>query len=122
MAYRWCLLHLKPSKFQDEYPKFIIRNQKSKYYKGHYNEIKNIIYFYLGNHRSQIDICETILHEWKHYQQNIVGMYDCYFLEYGKNSKNHPYEITAETFAKKKAPICKNWIKENIKQEIKNKL
>jgi hypothetical protein len=118
LAYLWCVSNLKKSKYHNDVPRLIVRSsKKSNSYKGYYKENKNIIVVFSKNHKSILDICETIIHEWKHYQQNISGMYDKYIVLYRRNIKNHPYEITAENFAKKHANECRKFI--NRENKIK---
>jgi len=110
LAYRWCCENLKKSKYHTNYPRIIIISKKIGKLRGYYKEKKNLIVIYTKNHRSILDICRTIIHEWKHYQQDVMKMYDTYIVKYGRNFKNHPYEITAENFAIKHSSECKKWI------------
>ena len=114
LIYSWCKKNLNESKYHDKCPKLIIRNQEDKHYKGYYKAEKNLICVYPKNNKSLLDLCETIIHEWKHYQQDIEYMYDRYIIEYGKTTKNHPYEISAENFGKKHAKNCSEWVRFNI--------
>ena len=111
LAFLWCINNLKKSRFQEKTPKLIIRKNDDKL-KGYYKHSKNIICIYLGNHKDKEDLCETVIHEWKHYQQNMIGMYNRYITKYKRNQKNHPYEITANKFAKKHTNNCKKWIEQ----------
>lgn len=110
LSFLWCEKNLKKSKFHENIPKLIIKKSKDKL-KGYYKHSKNIICIYTGSHSDKRDLCETVIHEWKHYQQDISGMYNRYITKYKRNLKNHPYEITAERFAKKYTNKCY----ENIK-------
>jgi hypothetical protein len=113
LAYCWCLLNLKKSRHWGNFPKIIIKKGTSPKYKGYFSEFKNIICVYLGNHKSILDICDTVLHEWKHHQQDL-SMYDTYITKYGRNFSNHPYERTAENFAIKNSKECKKWVVSEI--------
>ena len=113
LAYIWCLGNLKKSRYHEEPPKFFVRSSKnSNSFKGYYKEKNNLIAIFPRNHRSVLDLCETVIHEWKHYQQNIIGMYDRYETVYRRKGKNHPYEITAEKYAYKHGLACRKWVKE----------
>jgi hypothetical protein len=118
LAYCWCLIHLKRSKYHSDAPKIIIKTQKNEKFKGYFNYKKNIFCIFVKNHKIQDDICQTIIHEWKHYQQNLK-MYDRYIILYGRNFKNHPYEKIAENFAIKNFKKCTEWI--NSKKILSNK-
>ena len=113
LAFNWCIANLRKSKFHEGYPRFIMKSDAGSH-KGYYKHSKNVICIYLGNHKDQKDLIETIIHEWKHYQQNIKVMYRKYITVYRRNNSNHPYEITATKFSKKKSIICNEWIKEQI--------
>ena len=109
LAHSWCVAHLKKSRYHFDVPKLIVRSNSNKKFKGYYKEGKNLIVIFTKSHNSILDICETIIHEWKHYQQNI-SMYDTYLVVYRRNLKNHPYEVTAENFARKHGINCRKWI------------
>lgn len=114
LAFSWCTKNLKKSKFHESHPKFIMKNRDDNL-KGYFKHSKNIICVYLGSHNEKIDLIETILHEWKHYQQDIKGMYRKYITRYKRNNVNHPYEITARNFSKKYIDACYKWVNKNIK-------
>jgi hypothetical protein len=117
LAFVWCSYKMGKSKYHLDLPTLKIFNIKCKEYRGHYDEVKNEIVIYLKNHRSSIDICRTIIHEWKHYQQNILIMYDVYLRVYNRKLKNHPYEISAEKTAIRLGGECKNWVIAILKQK-----
>ncbi len=111
-AYMWCVSNLKKSKYHSGIPRLFIRTKKNNSsLKGYFKVSKNLITVYPENHSTILDLCETIIHEWKHYQQNIASMYDKYEVVYRRKGRNHPYEITAESYAKKHAKECRDWIK-----------
>lgn len=118
LAKEWCKKNLRGSKYHDNFPRIFTKKRENSFYMGNYNSDKNIIYIYLRNNNNLIDICETIIHEWKHFQQDIEMMYDRYIMEYGRNSENHPYERSAENYAKKHSVRCLEWIKKNIKNHV----
>jgi hypothetical protein len=116
LSYEWCIKFLKKSKYHSKVPKLIIRSNFNKDFKGYYKEEKNLIVIFIKSHNSTLDICRTIIHEWKHYQQN-MSMYDKYIIVYKRNLKNHPYEITAENFARKHGLSCRKWINYSSKNK-----
>jgi hypothetical protein len=111
LIYLWCKENLSASRYHEDFPKMILRNKKDDFFRGYYKDKNNLIGIYLKNNRSKKELCETIIHEWKHYQQNISEMYDRYIINYGYDSKNHPYEISAEKYAKRHSKKCLEWIK-----------
>lgn len=113
LSYCWCLMNLKRSKYHESVPKIIIKSGQSERFRGYFNNRKNIICIFLGNHKNFDDICQTVIHEWKHYQQNLK-MYDRYITLYGRNFKNHPYEKVAENFAIKNFEECGEWVNSKI--------
>lgn len=113
LSYCWCLMNLKRSKYHDSAPKIEIKSKKSESFRGYFSPRKNIICIFLENHESFDDICQTVIHEWKHYQQNLK-MYDRYITLYRRNFQNHPYEKVAENFAIKKSKDCLTWINSNM--------
>jgi hypothetical protein len=116
LAYDWCVQNLKKSKFHSGFPKLYKRSvQSNSLLKGYYKEAKNLIAVYLDNNTTALDICETVIHEWKHYQQDIVIMYDKYETVYKRKGNNHPYEISAENYAKRHASNCLSWIQKKFK-------
>jgi len=110
--FQWCKKNLGESRYHDCYPKMITRNVRDDFYKGYYKNEKNLIYIYLKNNKTKIDLCETIIHEWKHYKQNVEGMWDRYT---NVEPRDHPYEIQAEKYAKRHAEKCLKWVEKNIK-------
>jgi hypothetical protein len=117
LAFVWCSYKMGDSKYQLNFPNLKVLNKRSVEFKGHYDEVRNEIVIYLKNHRSSVDICRTIIHEWKHYQQNILVMYDTYLRVYKRKIKNHPYEISAERSAIRLGGECKKWVSEILKKK-----
>ena len=115
LAFVWCSEIMGDSKYHLGFPTLRVLNKRCSEYKGHYDEVKNEIVVYLKNHRSPLDLCRTVIHEWKHYQQNVLVMYDVYLRVYKRKIENHPYEISAEKSAIKLGGKCKTWVVKVIK-------
>jgi len=94
----WCKSKFGESKFNNDFDVKISRKEKGKY--GCYIDDLDIIQINLNVHKSLIELCDTVIHEYTHYLQNMV-MYDKYFLKHNRNYNNHPYEISANNKAKK---------------------
>ena len=116
LAFSWCKENFKPSKFTEGVPKLIIR-KKGILFKGYYNQHKNIICIFLDKHNNLLDICNTVIHEWKHYQQN-PEIYLKYRSKYKKSLNGHPHEISARKFAEKYSRVCKQEIEKIYRSEI----
>jgi hypothetical protein len=83
--------------------------EKYKYDFGAYNHEKNVIYIFLKNAKSLLDVCDTFIHEYTHYKQNIK-MYDSYFRKYSYNYDNHPYEKAANRKANNYKYECRRYV------------
>jgi hypothetical protein len=57
---------------------------------GQYFPYPNTILINPKKHRSLIALCSTIIHEYTHFQQDMVK-----YLEYRNSYENHPYEISS---------------------------
>ena len=94
----WCKAKFGESKFNNDFSVRVSYKDKSKF--GCYLDDLDTIQVNLGTHKSLIELCDTVIHEFTHYQQD-MAMYDMYFLKYNRNYNNHPYEISADKKAKK---------------------
>ena len=94
----WCKAKFGESKFNDDFSVKVSRTDKSKY--GCYLDDLDTIQVNLTMHKSLIELCDTVIHEFTHYLQD-MGMYDVYFDKYNRNYNNHPYEISADNKAKR---------------------
>ena len=94
----WCKEKFGESKFNNDFSVKISRTDKSKF--GCYLDDLDTIQVNLTMHKSLIELCDTVIHEFTHYLQD-MGMYDVYFDKYNRNYNNHPYEISADNKAKK---------------------
>lgn len=94
----WCKEKFGESKFNNDFSVKISRTDKSKF--GCYLDDLDTIQVNLNMHKSLIELCDTVIHEFTHYLQD-MGMYDVYFDKYNRNYNNHPYEISADNKAKK---------------------
>ena len=94
----FCINKWGMSRFHDSLPKLRVYSKPPKDEPetfGYFNEDSNIIIVYIKPHKSMLDICDTIIHEYTHYLQDIIGMYGVYLYKYKRNYENHPYEVTA---------------------------
>lgn len=100
------------SDYHRTFPKLRVHKKSSKYDVkfGEFNYETNTIYLYLSSHDSVVEMCDTIVHEYTHYLQNMDKMYDKYMTKYYKRYDNHPYEITAVNRGKKYKWECLKYI------------
>ena len=96
--FEWCKNKFGESKFNPDFKVKISRKEKDKY--GCYIDDKDVIQINLKAHKTLIELCDTVIHEYTHYLQD-MAMYTTYFLKYNRNYDNHPYEISADNKAKK---------------------
>jgi len=96
--FSWCYNKFGESKFNDNFDVKVSRKEKDKY--GCYIDDMDVIQINLNAHKSLIELCDTVIHEFTHYLQDMY-MYNKYFLKHNRNYDNHPYEISADNKAKK---------------------
>lgn len=94
----WCKEKFGKSKFNPDFTVKICRTKTDRY--GCYYDLDNYIEICPNVHDSLLNLCDTVIHEYTHYLQNMV-MYDNYFLKHKRNYDNHPYEIAADKKGKK---------------------
>lgn len=106
------------SAYQNSFPKLRVYTSNpmsGRELSGTYNPETNLICIYLNNHPSVLELCDTIIHEYTHYLQNIEGMYEKYMTVYYRTYDNHPYEITARNRGAKYKWECYEYILQNEK-------
>lgn len=108
--FEWCENKFGKSKFNEDF-KIKISKAKDRY--GVYMRDKNTIQVNVKAHKSLLELCDTVVHEYTHYLQD-MSMYVEYFLKYNRNYDNHPYEVTANNRAKK----WKKKLREDFKKEF----
>lgn len=114
LALQWCIDKWGKSKYQKNYPKLICYKEKSgRGYIGEYCEEKNIIYIYLIECKSVIELIRTIIHEFTHYKQNIAEKYDV-LAEKFKDKPYHYHPQEKEAF-KREALYCNECKKHLLK-------
>jgi uncharacterized protein YjaZ len=115
----WCIDKFGQSKYYNSSPKLRVYQTDGHSYSdknkagncGHY-DFKGLLTIFLGSNDSIIELCDTVLHEYKHYLMSIRE-YDKLtkeLIKAGCNKKKaaakHPHEKRAVCFAKKWSPIC----------------
>jgi hypothetical protein len=85
----WCIEKYGPSAYANVKTLTINLNPNLECL-GQYFPYPNIIVINPKKHRSLIALCSTIIHEYTHFQQDMVK-----YLEYRTSYDNHPYEISS---------------------------
>jgi hypothetical protein len=89
-------------------PKVKLSYRKCSYY-GKYDPCKHKIIIYVCNIKTIGELSSTIIHEWTHSIQDVLGKYVALYKKFGYD--NHPMEIEAYTNEEKYNRKCLNWIK-----------
>jgi Zn-dependent peptidase ImmA (M78 family) len=126
-ALKWCKQKYGKSKFQKDYPKLLFWNEytpEKETLMGEYYWDKNKIVIYKKNHMKfkdpLIEMIFTVIHEYKHYLQN-MKKYNMYFDKYYYKYESHPYERTCDKFADREMYECYYFVvnKKKYKKRIK---
>lgn len=88
----WCSQKFGRSRFA-KYPGLYLNRTNNEFY-GQYIPDKNKIQINLKKHRSVIEVCSTVIHEYTHYLQD-MKKYNVYLYEFRRTYCSHPYEYTA---------------------------
>jgi Zn-dependent peptidase ImmA (M78 family) len=123
----WCTHKFKKSKYNKQYPKLrVYKTKGGSYYvdlylKGYYTTDTNTITIFLGSHNSIKELCNTMIHEYKHYLLD-SNEYDILYNLFEEKTSDHdsilevhPHEIKCKKFATKWQDICYKDIKELTK-------
>lgn len=122
----WCKKKFGKSKYWEEYPLLrvyrtngwsIDGDKKGRF--GHF--LEGEISIFLGRHRTIAELCDTVIHEYKHY----LLSEDEFQLEYKKLKKQgysendawiykHPHEKITKKFANKWGHVCYNELKHEL--------
>lgn len=123
----WCVFKFGTSKYSDEFPPRIrvykscgtaAFNDNGDGLRGTY--LDGTITIYLGSNRSIKELCETIIHEYKHYLMSddeydvLTNIMKTRGKKLGDLKYNHPHEKRARRMEAKWGEICF--------QELRNKL
>lgn len=111
----WCINNLGGSEFQSAPPKICVSNKIPYHNFGEYDYDKNKIFIYLLMHTSISELCDTVIHEYRHYQQD-ADQYDKLEMNKGQNNNINPFELEANLFAEK----YRGRLKEHITKINKN--
>lgn len=125
---RWCEKKFGKSEYWEYYPFLHVYKSKGRYaagdndIKGRFGQfINGEISIFLGRHKTVKELCNTVIHEYKHY----LLSEDDFQREYKKLKKlgypeedawiiKHPHEKITKKFADKWAHVCYNELKHEL--------
>jgi hypothetical protein len=94
------------------YPMFSISYRKDMDKYGEYDGVDNLIKIFVDTCKTVSMLTSTIIHEWTHSKQNIIGQYNKLLKKFGY--ENHPMEIEARETEKKWNRKALNYIKKHL--------
>ena len=94
------------------YPMFSISYRKDMGKYGEYDGVDNLIKIFVDTCKTVSMLTSTIIHEWTHSKQNIIGQYNKLLKKFGY--ENHPMEIEARETEKKWNRKALNYIKKHL--------
>jgi hypothetical protein len=103
-AFDWCLDTYGFSKHHDDVPWLDFSDDDELGFMGEYSADDNALTIYPNHINTYDDLIETMIHEYQHYLQSPTWFERYYNM--GHDYKTHPYEVQAETIAKRDKKIC----------------
>lgn len=111
----WCIDNLGESKYHDTSPNLVvyIKRTKDQHYKdkdtlGYFDEDINTIVVFAKKHKSFNSFIGTIIHEYTHYKQNIIGRYNKLLQK--SDYISHPFEVEARENEEKYVKECRDYL------------
>ena len=117
LTLEWCISKYGPSIHNDLDTLDLKLTTKLEFY-GEYESFDNIIYLNPKRHRSLKEWCNTVIHEYTHFRQNIEGMYSKYY-DQGRTYENHPHEVAANRIANRDVAEARLWVLRQIRKKPK---
>jgi hypothetical protein len=121
----WCKKKFGKSKYWEYYPFLRVYKTKGIYCDndgdGRYGQcLEGTITVFLGRHKTVLEVCNTVIHEYKHYLLSDDNFY-LKLKELKKRGvkendaiRNHPDEKITKKFADKWAHVCYNELKREL--------
>ena len=120
----WCIENFGYSKYERNVPRLLVR-KKGKLNYGQYCSNKNLITIRLEIHKSLLELCNTILHEYKHYKLSSNKYTEIYLKLKAKGfshyeiHQHHLHEQLCDAFASEWENQCFNNLKKQLKSRKK---
>lgn len=115
LIFRWCVENLGKSKHADTNNLKLWMHRGMRYmgFTSIPEPHRPIIYVNPNLHKTLKDYVDTIIHEYVHHLQPLKRSYKKLFKIYTYD--NHPFEKEAELIAETYAPICMQWVLNELK-------
>jgi hypothetical protein len=104
MIVEWCIKHYGPSKYAD-LETLSVRLDSRMEFLGEYCPVENQIILNPKKHRSLLEWCSTVIHEYTHFRQN-MDKYSRLKVEYSEN----PYELESNSIADRDKFLARLWL------------
>ena len=108
----WCIEKYGPSAYANVKTLTIDLNPNLECL-GQYFPYPNTIVINPKKHRSLIALCSTIIHEYTHFQQDMVK-----YLEYRTSYDNHPYEISSNNRSDRDKLEARNYVLGKLRKRL----
>ncbi len=128
----WCKLKWGLSKYSKVFPKLRVYHHTKGFYEnetssyGSYTWETNTINIHLANHFSYKELCNTVIHEYKHYLmdskefQKIQKQMFKKGMDYEEICEKHPHEKKCIRLSEKWDEICLEELKSDLYKRRKN--
>lgn len=115
LALQYCVATFGTSFYHASLPKIVLSNKLDPRDKGNFGMYyykTNTIVIYKKQHKSFVEVMDTIVHEYQHYLQDMR--------QYGQLEKSyvyddHPFELEAEAIAKQHKWLAKRYVVNQLK-------
>lgn len=115
LALEWCMKKWGKSRYFNDYPKLYVYKNCQNDLTGWFTESKNVIGINLKHQKSVLELVKTVIHEYTHYRQNTVELYDKLARKYkNRPYEEHPQEKHAYKMEKAWGKICKTQIAKKV--------
>jgi hypothetical protein len=94
------------------YPTILLSYVKDPEFMGEYCSDEHIVIVYVNKCKTISELTTTIIHEWTHSKQNIIGQYSKLYKKFGYDE--HPMEVEAYASEKIWNRKCLNFLRKNI--------
>lgn len=108
----WCKEKYGPSQYQNIKTLKIRLDQELDSF-GQYFPYPNEIVTNPRKHRSLLEWCSTVIHEYTHFTQDMHK-----YTEYRNSYENHPYEITCNNRADRDKYEARLWLLRKLRKKI----
>lgn len=118
LIFNWCISEFGKSRYNKIFPRLVMYKGRASHYGSYYLDRISV---WPEMHKSYLDLCNTIIHEYKHYLLPNESYSKFYYrlkakgLDVDDISEQHPHEKRCRAFAEK----YEHWCLVNLKNELK---